>query len=204
MSAKRITTVFFDFGGVFVDRVGPATFRYASRLAKVPIKAIEFHYMQNHVPHQIGKENLKTCWRRIFEEMGMRPKERLIRKIVGSYRSFAKPRPAVFRIARELKARGIRVGLISDTCEEHANVNFRRGFYKYFDPLILSHEVGLKKPGAKIFRLALRRASSKASQSLFIDDYSTNIEAARGVGLRAVRFENSRQLRRDLKKLRIL
>lgn len=54
------------------------------------------------------------------------------------------------------------------------------------DDYINSAEVGLRKPQAEIFLLALDRLRVAASEAVFLDDAPVNIAAATGVGLRAI------------------
>lgn len=202
----KIKIVFFDFGGVFVNRTSKPTFRLASRLTTVPAERIKERFYQHCAAHQVGKELLIDCWERINKELDV-PAEKvpaISRKLVFAYKKFAKPRPAIFKLVEELKKKGIRVGLISDTCQEHAHINEKSGYYRHFDPLILSHQVGMKKPGTAIFRLALRRARVKPQEAVFIDDYDFNIAPAKRLGFHVIHFQDPRTLRRELKKLAIL
>ena len=70
-----------------------------------------------------------------------------------------------------------------------------------FDDWVVSCEVGLRKPDPDIYRLALERAGVRAERAVFIDDRPEMVDAARGVGLKGVRFENSRQLEQDLQSI---
>jgi len=54
---------------------------------------------------------------------------------------------------------------------------------KYFDKVWYSHEVGHRKPDASIYQFVLQDAGLKANESLFIDDNTANILAAREAGL---------------------
>lgn len=203
---RKIKIVFFDFGGVFVSRTSKPTFRLAARLTRTSPEAISDRFFAHCAAHQVGRERLIDCWNRINGELGVpaRKISAISKQLVLSYKRFAKPRQAVFALVRALKQKGVRVGLISDTCEEHAAINQRAGWYRYFDPLILSHRVGMKKPGTAIFRLALRRASAKPRESVFIDDHEFNIEPAKRLGFHVIHFKNARMLRRELRKLKLL
>ncbi len=206
LEENKIKIIFFDFGGVFVDSVSNKTFIFASKLSRIPPKRLKVQFFKNRYLHQIGKEKLKTMWYRIFVKEKIKPKDAKIfsKKIIESYAKFAKPRPEVFRIAKMLKKKNIRVGLISDTCEDHADINFKKCLYKIFNPLILSHQVGTKKPYDKIFKIALKKAGVRAEESVFIDDLAENIEAARKLGFTAIRFHNASQLLNRLKALKLL
>ncbi|HWG41203.1 MAG TPA: HAD-IA family hydrolase, partial [Gemmataceae bacterium] len=87
--------------------------------------------------------------------------------------------------------------------ELHA-IQFRRQFadtLAHFDALVLSHEVGLRKPCADIYTHCHKLADGQPSQCLFIDDLSANIEAARACGWQGIVYHPGLDLPRELKKL---
>lgn len=59
----------------------------------------------------------------------------------------------------------------------------------YFDGLILSYEEGVCKPKPGIFVALLRRYGLNPARTLFLDDSETNCEAARTIGIDALRIE---------------
>ena len=52
-----------------------------------------------------------------------------------------------------------------------------------FDAVVISGEVGMRKPEPEIFELALQRIGLPAAECVFIDDIARNIVAAEQVGL---------------------
>lgn len=62
-----------------------------------------------------------------------------------------------------------------------------------FDVVIISAEVGLVKPDAAIYELALKRLGAQPAEAVFIDDFAENVEGARQVGLRAIHFQSRQQ-----------
>jgi len=62
------------------------------------------------------------------------------------------------------------------TLEFYENYNFR--MVDLFDKVFVSHEIGIHKPDAGIYAFVLENADIAASETLFIDDSSANIEAA--------------------------
>lgn len=67
-----------------------------------------------------------------------------------------------------------------------------------FDVIIISAEVGLVKPDARIYQLALEGLNLPAQACVFIDDFTRNVEGARDIGMHAIQFESADQIRRDL------
>lgn len=98
-----------------------------------------------------------------------------------------------------------RLVLLSNTNELHA-VHFRRQFAKtlaHFDALVLSHEVGFRKPCTDIYAHCHTIAGSTPRQCLFIDDLPANIEAARACGWQGIVYHRELNLRRELQRLGI-
>ena len=69
-----------------------------------------------------------------------------------------------------------------------------------FDPMIISAEVGLAKPDARIFHLAAQRMGVLPDEAIFIDDVLENIESARAVGMRGVQFKDTTQAIMEVRK----
>ncbi|GAA5020450.1 HAD family phosphatase [Kitasatospora paranensis] len=95
-----------------------------------------------------------------------------------------RPDPAMFELAAELRGLGIRVALLSNSW---GNTYPRERIDPLFDPVVISGEVGLRKPLAPIYLLTLERLGLPADRVLFIDDAEPNVLGARAVGMRALR-----------------
>jgi putative hydrolase of the HAD superfamily len=111
------------------------------------------------------------------------------------------PNPDVCALVPALKPRH-RLVLLSNTNDVHAR-QFRRQFadtLAHFDALVLSHEVGLRKPCADIYAHCHRLAECPPSQCLFIDDLPANIEAARACGWHGIVYQRGLDLGRELRK----
>jgi putative hydrolase of the HAD superfamily len=70
-----------------------------------------------------------------------------------------------------------------------------------FDQLIISAEVGIMKPDARIYQLALEKLGVAPAEAVFVDDFAVNIEGARAVGMYAIQFTRPDQTVEELKKL---
>ncbi|MHB1426370.1 MAG: HAD family hydrolase [Gemmataceae bacterium] len=114
------------------------------------------------------------------------------------------PNDEVCALVPALKPR-YRLVLLSNTNELHA-VHYRRQFadtLAHFDALVLSHEVGMRKPCAEIYAHTHALAGSTPRQCLFIDDLPANVEAARACGWHSIVYHRGLDLRRELHKLGI-
>jgi putative hydrolase of the HAD superfamily len=74
----------------------------------------------------------------------------------------------------------------------------------YFAAFFSSCFLGVRKPDAGIYRLALRIAQRPPEECVFIDDRSLNLECARELGMRTILFQNAAQLRNDLGRIGVI
>jgi epoxide hydrolase-like predicted phosphatase len=70
-----------------------------------------------------------------------------------------------------------------------------------FDVLVISAEVGVMKPDARIFQSALNALGVQPAEAVFVDDVARNVEGARAIGMHAIQFRNTAQVRTELGEL---
>lgn len=70
-----------------------------------------------------------------------------------------------------------------------------------FDDIVISAEVGMIKPDARIYRLSLDNLGVLPAQAVFIDDFKRNVEGAQMIGMHAIRFQTTEQTLEELKSL---
>jgi len=71
-------------------------------------------------------------------------------------------------------------------------------FFKYFEQIIFSCNVGLRKPDAQIYKLAMTKLGSEPEECLFIDDKQRNTDGAQKVGMKTIVLESASRLREEL------
>lgn len=72
------------------------------------------------------------------------------------------------------------------------------GLDQYFDVVVYSAEVGLRKPDPKIFHLLLNKLDAQPEETIFVDDFSENIRAAQALGMNSVQFCSPDQAKEEL------
>ncbi len=93
---------------------------------------------------------------------------------------------------KDIKARGLKLGVISNIGQEIDTYCEELGFAPYLDFKVTSFEVGYDKPHPEIFRLALQRAGVSAGEAVFIgDQYEQDIKGARGVGIKPILIDRN-------------
>ena len=95
--------------------------------------------------------------------------------------------------------RDYRVSIISNIISIQAEINYKRGLFNGFDPIVLSCDIGYAKPDKEIYRIALNRLNLNPEACVFIDDRKDNIQAAKELGINTILFEDKEQLEEELK-----
>ncbi len=95
--------------------------------------------------------------------------------------------------------------LLSNTNYIHQKYGWEKyDFLKYFDKLILSHEVGAIKPEEKIYRAVEEFTNEPSESHIFIDDILEYVEGAKKLGWSGIQFNSHEQLLEDLKQYNII
>ena len=96
---------------------------------------------------------------------------------------------------KALQIHGYQTAMHSDATQYQAEIIRKMGYYDLFTPVVLSCEIGVKKPNPEAFQILLKKLKQPASSVLFIDDRIENVEAAKIQGIDAIHFINPKQLK---------
>jgi putative hydrolase of the HAD superfamily len=110
--------------------------------------------------------------------------------------------PEVCNLVFQLKGR-YRLLVGSNTCDLHAR-QFRSQFadtLRHFDALVLSHEIGSRKPKRAFFEHCRKMAQCDAGDCVFIDDLHRNVEGARACGMNGILYRSFDELHDELTQL---
>ena len=96
---------------------------------------------------------------------------------------FAAMRPAggLWELTSTVRDQGVRTGLLSNSWGFSAYPLDR--LEAHFDELVLSGQVGLRKPDPAIYQLAAERVGVAPSACVFVDDLERNVEVATELGM---------------------
>lgn len=95
---------------------------------------------------------------------------------------------AMYDLLRELRANGVRTCLLSNSW---ANDYPREEWGELFDAVVISGEVGMRKPEPGIFTHALEQVGLAGAECVFIDDIEANILAARALGIAGIHHRDA-------------
>jgi HAD superfamily hydrolase (TIGR01509 family) len=99
------------------------------------------------------------------------------------------PRPEVIGLTRRARAKGVRVAALSNswgTGEYDPYAGWDRG--ELFGAVVISDQVGPRKPDPEIFKLTAAELGLPPSECLFVDDTEHNLPGAAGLGVGTLFF----------------
>lgn len=94
------------------------------------------------------------------------------------------PIKAMYDLIRGLRANGLRTALLSNSWGDAGYP--RADFPSLFDAVVISHEVGMRKPEARIFAHTAQILGVPPADCVFIDDIAANIAAAEAAGMTGI------------------
>lgn len=205
-----VKAVFFDIGGVIakcdLEQYAPM----AAEVFKSTEESIRKEVRARVPLLEIGKLESTAFWQAVgsslqSQGLGTLPEPSKFR---GLWLKVLKASCALdlnlLKVCWNLQSKGIVVGALSNTIEEHADHLAQIGAYQPFKPCILSCLVGLRKPDLAIYKLAAKKAARPIRDCLLIDDAEENVVSARQAGMHAHLYRDIPTLLVDLGKLKLL
>ncbi len=102
----------------------------------------------------------------------------------------------MWRVVGRAHEQGVRTALLSNSWGRQGYP--MEALEEIFDAIVLSGEVGLRKPDPHIFRLAAERIGVPPTQCAFVDDLERNVDAARELGMFGVHHRDPDETARQL------
>lgn len=92
-------------------------------------------------------------------------------------------------------------GLISNAWSGLRDYLTKEKLIDIFDTVIISAEVGVAKPNARIYQIALEQAKVQANEAVFVDDVAVNIEGCEKVGMKGILFKDPTEVIKQLNQI---
>ena len=117
-----------------------------------------------------------------FAEDVSREFERIVSD-VGSWTEYPDARP----LMEDLRARGFKLGLISNATDLARRVMDRLGLSEYFETIVISDEVGFRKPDKRIFQHAASLAKVAPNRTLYVGErFAVDVVGAKMAGMNSI------------------
>jgi putative hydrolase of the HAD superfamily len=134
-----------------------------------------------------GYPDLETSTRAVVRAAGIDDDERTVRRWVDMDTEFMRTAVHLHEdslpTVRALRARGSSAVLVSNCGPDTGLLVERLRLDAEFDALILSFELGARKPDPTIYRAALAAVGAVAADAVFVDDQATYCDGARALGI---------------------
>ena len=128
-----------------------------------------------------GDISLAEFERRLAAALGVDPRN-LAKRLTAEVR----PDEAMLAAVTRYHDAGIRTALVSNS--------WRRSDYRHlteFDVVVLSQELGIRKPDERIYTIALERIGLPAERCVFVDDLGGNLKPAEALGMTTIRHDSA-------------
>ena len=103
----------------------------------------------------------------------------------------AKKIPETLAFMRQLRKKGLKVGILTNMSAEFYRDYFTKACAEYIaeaDVVVVSAHEKLYKPDKALYDVAAGRIGLKPEELLFVDDLKVNVEGAKAAGWHAVQF----------------
>ena len=155
-------------------------------------KPINHHYWKLYREDKVSKEDLRYGRLiKTFNELNYKISDSLIHTLAKEYIDFLPDHNALFvgaiDILNYLKPK-YQMHIITNGFEEVQHKKMKNSdLLPFFDKIITSEEVGVKKPNPLIFNYALEKSGAMAEESIMIgDNFEADILGAKNVGMHTI------------------
>jgi putative hydrolase of the HAD superfamily len=197
---SAITTVLFDAGGTLVHldyfflhkelrQAGITISRRAIRQAEYASRA-EIDRRLRGLVMDVDETRRRPYFAVLLDQLGVdtATAQRLVERFDAAHARANLWRvmlPSTPPILRELRERGLTLGVVSNADGRIATILQQCGIEQFFQVVIDSHVVGVEKPDPHIFHLALTQAQARPEQAIFVGDiYGIDVLGAERAGIR--------------------
>tara|TARA_B110000914_G_C15445062_1_gene438011 strand:- start:581 stop:1201 length:621 start_codon:yes stop_codon:yes gene_type:complete len=186
---KNSKVIIFDLGAVILNINYQNTIDEFTKLGIKNASSFYSKKVQTDLFNQI--ETGKITAEKFLTELQKETNNATINQVKDAWNSMLLDLPNErLELIKALKNK-YRIYLLSNTNNIHIDAFKKQlgnakweDFCNLFDKMYLSHEVGLRKPNAEIFKHILTEQKLKAEEVFFIDDSPQHIEGAKKLGIK--------------------
>lgn len=199
-----INAIIFDFGDVFInlDYQKPV-----NEFKKLGLEKHNEEIMSRHDLFEKGKISETEFIDSIKKNLPNATSE----EIISAWQSIIGDFPLYRLEFLQLLSTKYRLFLLSNTdsihinyFEENVGISFYTDFYRCFEKVYFSYEMGLRKPEPEIFTTVINKHNLNPNRTLFVDDKNENTDAAAKLGLHIWNLQVGKEDVVDLFKLKYL
>ncbi|WP_157429477.1 HAD family hydrolase [Actinomadura oligospora] len=196
---RTVDWVVFDYGGVICRPPSPAAGRRLADAAGVEPAEFWSAFWHHRADYDLGAVDAAAYWRNVFVRLGRPGAEVEVERLVAlDLSAWLDLDAGTLEVVDMLAARGARLALLSNAPAEMARLIDGEGWSAAFRHRLYSADLRMAKPDAQIYHRMCAILGTRPDQVVFIDDRLENVDAAEGVGMRALLFQDAAKLWSDL------
>ena len=199
----KIRAVIFDYGEVLCHIVTPEAIARMATIFRIDPKKFLPIYQQTRGPYDRGDVEPVDYWHKFAAQAGVKidaPTIEHVRQLdLDQWSEINEP---MVRWLEKIHEAGYKTAILSNMPTDmvaHVRKNFP--WIKHFDHQIFSAEARSIKPEPAIYERCIKALGVQPQEALFIDDREENLEQARRIGIRGIRFQSAEHLRGELQAL---
>jgi len=193
-AGRGLRGLFLDYGGVLTGSVGGSFAAYEDHLGIPRGRAFELLVEASRTPGggligalergEISSQEFDATLVSLLVEDGYDvPRGGVLARFFAAM----EPTGGLWDVATQVRRHGLATGVLSNSWG--TDIYPRELLASHFDVLVISAEVGMRKPDPAIYELACERIGLPPERCAFVDDLPRNVEVAREVGMFAVHHD---------------
>lgn len=194
--------IIFDVGGVIIDYSESDYVAYISKKLKINqnrIGRVLYPLLDELDYGRMDQDHAE----KIFSDHFNIDRSRL--EWVSAFKKLARKDKKVISLIKKL-SKNYKIGIITNVsksryrlCKSLALNNLINS--DAISKTVVSSYVGMRKPHTKIYKYALKELKTKPKETIFIDNIKENVQSAKDLGITGIKFNNYKQLVKELKNL---
>ena len=195
------TAVLIDFGGVITTSVLRAFEQFGELLGAPPglvlgLLSHDTSARELMVEHECGRIDADAFDQGFADRLSahgvvVQPEGLSARMQAGLRRD-----DGTVRLIEDLRAAGVPIALVSNAFGRDCYAGFDLGALA--DTVVISSEVGIRKPSRKIYAIACQRLRINPHQAVMVDDLQQNLDGAARLGIAGVLHTDAADTRKQL------
>lgn len=195
-----IRAVFFDFGGVLMRTEFQAPRQHLAERFRLDYDDIDKIVFGSESARRasVGEITEEAHWVEVLKRLKRPASE--IKSFSDEFFGGDILDHNLVEYIRSLRGK-VHTGLISNAWGGLREFITKEKIIDIFETVIISAEVGVVKPEAKIYDIALEQAKVRAKETVFVDDMKANIEACEKVGMKGILFKDPQETMDQLNRI---
>lgn len=204
MRKNLIKNIVFDLGGVLlewnVDKIVSAC--SDSPELRQKLKATIFQHPDWHAL-DAGTLKEEDALSAFSKRTGFPLRE--IQRVVSIARHSLVPMPESMKLMDDLQEQGYELYCLSNMHEKSWELISKRfDFWDKFKGIVVSYPLKMAKPDPQIFAYLLSTYHLFPDQTIFIDDYQHNVDAAERLGIHGILFTSAEPCRKNIEEITMI